>query len=182
MISKFFAAPVLVIAGLLTNMLPSQAQTATNNNDYRVCAARLVSVGVTAQAAAEGCATALRPRELSSCVIKISKETQIATQDALKSCRQARNPNDIATCVVDVSKNTNNEINPDVLSYCGRSLLPVRFAQCVVGLRKEIDLAPIQAFDSCIDASDRTVGSEAGRTTPSFETVPIPSTPSGGNR
>ncbi|TAF07107.1 MAG: hypothetical protein EAZ77_10750 [Nostocales cyanobacterium] len=183
---KIFTVPVVTVVGLLTSMLPSQAVIDTYGNDYRSCAGRLVSVGVTAEAAAEGCATALRPRDLSSCVATIKKQTTIDPAVALKSCRQARNPNDIATCVVGISKNTNNAINPDVLSYCGRSLLPVTFANCVVGLRKELDLAPTQALDTCIDSSNRSVGIGAGSTpmefAPRVETAPMPSTPSNGVR
>jgi hypothetical protein len=179
-------APVVVIAGLLANVLPSMAVTDSYYNDYRVCAAQLLSVGVTAQATVQGCSTALRPRDLSSCVATIKKQTQIDPADAFSPCRQARRPKELASCVAGISKNTQNQVNPDVLRYCGRSLLPVTFAQCVVGLRKEIDLAPTQALDSCIDASERASGLGTSSTPPSrvptgfsptFETQPIPAYP-----
>ncbi|MEJ1934045.1 hypothetical protein WDZ92_27930 [Nostoc sp. NIES-2111] len=181
-------APALATAGLLGISVPSVAVTASYNNDYRACAGRLVSVGVAAQAAAEGCATALRPRDLSACVLEISRNTQITATDALSGCRRARQPRDLATCAVAVSKNTEGSINPDVLNYCGRSLLPVQFAQCVVGLRSEIkELPPIQALDTCIDGSDRISGytppssvpSQQGGTqfSPTYETQPLPASP-----
>jgi hypothetical protein len=185
---KIFTVPVVTVVGLLTSMLPSQAVIVIESygNDYRACAARLVSVGVTAQAAAEGCSTALRPRDLSACVATIKKQTTIDPTEAFNPCRQARRPEELAACVVGISRNTNNAINPDVLSYCGRTLLPVTFAKCVVGLRKEIDLAPSQALDTCIDASNRSVGIGAGSTpmefAPRVETAPMPSTPSNGVR
>ena len=47
--------------------------------------------------------------------------------------------------------------NPDKLNYCRLSLLPVRFAECVVGLRREIDVTPTQAMNTCIDGSDRAI-------------------------
>ncbi|MBK1986432.1 hypothetical protein A0J48_002505 [Sphaerospermopsis aphanizomenoides BCCUSP55] len=180
--SRIFTVPVITIAGLLTSILPSQAVIDSYRNDYRACAAQLLSVGVTAQEASKGCASALRPRELSTCVAKIKKQTQISPTDALYSCSQARRPEDLAACVVGISKSTKEENNQATLAYCGRSLLPVTFAQCVVGLRKEIDIAPIQAFDACIDASDRASNIGVGTTTPPglmprFETVPMPSTP-----
>lgn len=180
-------APILAAAGLVGMSAPSAAVTASYNNDYRACAGRLVSVGVTAQAAAEGCATALRPRDLSACVLDISKNTQITAADALVGCRRARQPKELGTCVVAVSKNTEGAVNPDVLNYCGRSLLPVRFAQCVVGLRSEIELPPIQALDTCIDGSDRISGfvppsnllNQPGtQFSPTFETQPLPTNPS----
>ncbi|ABA23901.1 conserved hypothetical protein [Trichormus variabilis ATCC 29413] len=180
--------PVLAIAGLLGMSIPSVAVTASYSNDYRACTGRLISVGVTAQAAAEGCATALRPTDLSACVVDISKKTQIPAVDALSGCRRARQPKDVATCVVAVSKNTEGAVNPDVLNYCGRSLLPVRFAQCVVGLRSEIALAPNVALDTCIDGSDRISGFTPPSTlpnqqpgtqfNPTFETQPVPANPS----
>ncbi|WP_224093184.1 hypothetical protein [Nostoc sp. MS1] len=181
-------APALATAGILGMSVPGVAVTASYNNDYRACAGRLVSLGVTAQAAAEGCATALRPRDLSACVLDISRNTQITATDALSGCRRARQPRDLATCAVAVSKNTEGSINPDVINYCGRSLLPVRFAQCVVGLRSEIkELPPIQALDTCIDGSDRISGytppsslpSQQGGTqfSPTFETQPMPASP-----
>ncbi|MBD2500684.1 hypothetical protein [Anabaena azotica] len=180
-------APALAAAGLLGMSAPSVAVTASYNNDYRACAGRLVSVGVTAEAAAEGCATALRPRDLSACVLDISKNTQITAADALLGCRRARQPRDLGTCVVAVSKNTEGSVNPDVLNYCVRSLLPVRFAQCVVGLRSEIkELPPIQALDTCIDGSDRISGftppsrlpnQQGTQFSPTFETQPLPANP-----
>ncbi len=71
-------------------------------------------------------------------------------------------------------------------TYCSRSLLPVRFAQCVVGLRAETDSAPVQAMDNCIDASDRAVSgylpsfipaTRSQDIQPTFQTTPIPNNP-----
>ena len=175
--------PLFAISGLLTTVLPSLAVTASYDNDYRVCAAQLKSVGITDQPASQSCAAAIRPRDLSACVAKIKQKTQIDPVDALASCRQARRPKDLGTCVTSVSKNTENTINPAVLNYCGRSLLPVTFASCVVGLRKEINLTPAEALDTCIDANDRASGVTASSEPPtnrrqefkpSFETQPVP--------
>ncbi|MBD2439416.1 hypothetical protein [Nostoc sp. FACHB-110] len=151
--------PFIAIAGLWASILPSTAVTdAYYNNDYRACAGQLLRVGVTPQAAAQDCATALRPRDLSACVASIRQGTKIEPIDALASCSRARRPKELASCVVGVSQNTKEEVNAAVLTYCGRSLLPVTFAQCVVGLRREITLTPIQALDTCIDASERANG------------------------
>jgi hypothetical protein len=180
------AAPVLAVAGLLGMSVPSAAVTTTYDNDYRACAGRLLSVGLTPDAASQACATALRPRDLSLCVADINKRTQINALDALAVCRQARRPKELATCVVAISKDTQGADNIAVLNYCGRSLLPVRFAQCVVGLRKEIDLAPTQLLDTCIDGGDRISGLTPASTlptqpssefSPTFETQPVPANP-----
>ncbi|AFY35922.1 hypothetical protein [Calothrix sp. PCC 7507] len=179
-------APILAIAGWLATIAPGMALTASYSNDYRACAGQLLKVNINAVSALPACAKALHPRELSTCVVKISKETQINAVDALTSCRQVRLPEELATCVVGISQNTKGVVNPAVLNYCGRSLLPVRFAQCVVGLRSEVkELDPTQALDTCIDASDRVSGFAFGSTpptksttfSPTFETTPIPVTP-----
>nr|WP_242059095.1 MULTISPECIES: hypothetical protein [Nostoc] len=182
--SRNLTIPVLAIAGWLTTILPNTAIAV--NNDYSVCAGRLLGVGVTAEAASEGCAAALRPRDLAACVVKIDKETQIAATDALSSCGKARRPEELATCVVGVSLSTKEEANPAVLDYCGRSLLPVRFGQCVVGLRSQIDFPATQALDTCISADDSVIGASSSSTpptiipagsSPSFESTPVPTQP-----
>ncbi|MBW4613453.1 MAG: hypothetical protein KME21_09245 [Desmonostoc vinosum HA7617-LM4] len=184
--SRMLTAPILAMAGWLTISIPVMAATASYSNDYRACVGRLLSVGVTPEAAPQACATALRPRDLASCVVKIAKQTQIAPADALASCRKARRPQELSTCVVGISDNTKEPANTAVLDYCGRSLLPVTFAKCVVGLRSEVDLTPAQALDTCIDAGDRASGisssstpptGQPGEFNPTFETTPVPTQP-----
>ncbi|MBD2361549.1 hypothetical protein H6G36_10210 [Anabaena minutissima FACHB-250] len=175
-------APVLAVGGCVGMSVPSIAA----DNDYRACAGRLLSVGVSEQATSEACATALRPTDLSACVVFIDKRTDISATDALPGCRQARRPKELATCVVSVSKNTQETINPDALNYCGRSLLPERFAQCVIGLRSQIKIEPNQALNTCIDGSDRISGFVPTSTSPlqpptifnpNLESEPIPESP-----
>lgn len=180
-------APILAVGGCVAMSLPSLANN--NYNDYRACAGRLLSVGVSEQDASQGCAAAVRPTDLSACVVFINKRTKISPNDALASCSKARRPKELATCVVSISRNTEEAINPDVLNYCGRSLLPVRFAQCVVGLRSELKIAAQPALTTCIDGSDRissfTAPTSSSTVTPStkfdstFESQPIPASPNG---
>lgn len=160
-----FTVPAIAIAGLFVNILPSQAFINLSKNDYRICAAQLLKAGMTAQAASQGCAKAIRPRELSSCVADITRKTEITASDAFSSCRQARRPKDLATCVVDISRNTKQAVNLATLNHCGRSLLPVKFSECVVGLRQEINLDPMRSLNVCIDASDKSVTLEPGSLT-----------------
>ena len=175
--------PALAVAGWVGSSLPGMAITAIYRNDYYVCADRLKRVGVTPDAASVGCANALRPRELASCVAKIHKQTDIAATNVLASCKQARRPGDLADCVVGISENYKEVVNPTTLKYCSQSLLPVRFAECVVGLRAEFNSAPVQAMDNCIDASDRAVSgylpsfipaTRSQDIQPVFESTPIP--------
>ncbi len=135
--------------------LPSQAAVPLSyRNDYRVCAGRLTSVGISIEAAASSCTAVLDPRVLSKCVIDIKNQTSIIAADALATCVQVRRPNELAECVVAISQ-TRDTVAPAVLDYCRSSLLPSRFAECVVGLRREIDLTSLSAMNSCIDASDQ---------------------------
>jgi len=152
------AAAQLAVAGWLGMSLPSPAATITtgsNTNPYRSCAGRLVRAGVSAEAAASACAGALNPPDIGRCVARIEQQTEIAAQEALATCRQVRRPIELARCVVGISDNTRGQAVPGVLDYCSRSLLPVRYAECVVGLQREIDLAPKQALETCISASNR---------------------------
>ncbi|BAZ38915.1 hypothetical protein NIES4101_48600 [Calothrix sp. NIES-4101] len=138
--------------------LPAIAQVSYWGNDYRACAGRLLRLGINAEEAAQACAQVLRPREFSTCVTRIQKQTQIAATDILPSCRLARRPDDLGTCVVGISASKKEAFDPSILNYCNRSLLPVRFAQCVVGLRSEVDFSALQAMDTCIDGSDKLGG------------------------
>ncbi|MDZ8051185.1 MAG: hypothetical protein RMX68_018075 [Aulosira sp. ZfuVER01] len=181
--------PVLAIAGWLATIVPTMAITASySNNDYRACAGQLLRVNINANSASQACAGALRPRDLSSCVVSISRRTQISAVDALTTCRQARRPEELASCVIGISLIPSKEPpNPAILNYCGRSLLPVRFGQCVVGLRSEIKFALNQALDTCISGSDTVstftpsalpqVPGSATEFRPTFEAVPIPTQP-----
>ncbi|MDZ7956812.1 MAG: hypothetical protein RMY34_02705 [Aulosira sp. DedQUE10] len=179
--------PVLAIAGWLATMVPTMAAATYSNNDYRACAGQLLRVNINANAASQACAGALRPRDLSSCVVKISRQTQISAVDALNSCTLARRPEDLATCVVDISLYPSKDAaNPAILNYCGRSLLPVSFSQCVVGLRTETKSALTPTLDTCINGSDRVSSFAPSSTSPLqpptqfspvFETTPIPTQP-----
>lgn len=181
--STGLVVPLLAVAGWVATSSPGVAVTASYNNEYRVCAARLLSVGITAEGASQACATALRPGDLSGCVYRIQRQTQIPAADALSPCRQARRPLDLSTCVIGINRYSKEAVNPGVLSYCGRSLSPVSFAQCVVGLRAEIDFATNRALESCIDAGDRISGflpsfipapSQGVEFRPTFDTTPSP--------
>lgn len=165
------AALAMVGYGGFTTQL-TQAQLVVPRNDYRVCAIRLNGAGISPEAAANACAEALRPRDLAGCVARIERDSRIEATTALSNCTQVRRPSDFATCVVNISTSTDGAANPDILSYCRRSILPVSFGQCVVGLRQALDYAPTQALDKCIDA-----GEPVREYLPSFIPATTPSVP-----
>jgi hypothetical protein len=160
--SKFnwlgLTATPLVVFGLALNF-PVQAASIPSSylNDYRFCAARLLALNLAATEVSTACANALQPKKMSTCVYDIQRQTNLLAADALATCRQVRQPDELATCVVGISINSQEETIPEVLDYCRISLLPVRFGECVVGLRREIDVTPIQAMNTCIDGSDRAI-------------------------
>jgi hypothetical protein len=149
----------LAIAGWIGSNFPATgAEIVTDSlrNGYRACTGRMLNSGVSPEAAARACAGALYPKDIARCVSRIEGQTEISAQDALATCTQARRPVELSRCVVGISENTEGQPVPGVLDFCGRSLLPIRYAECVVGLRREInDLAPTQAMETCISASDR---------------------------
>ncbi len=105
----------------------------------------------------KGCAEALHPEYVGTCVARISAPTEnpIAALAALDACRRVRRPLDLATCVGDIRNMDDKAPMMDVLDSCRRSLLPQRFGQCVVGLRNKPLEQPIaQNLISCLDASD----------------------------
>lgn len=151
-----FAATQLAVVGWLAATLPATAQNIPTSyqNAYRGCTGRLLNIKISSEEAAAACAEALRPTELSRCVVDIEQGTEIAAGDALGTCRQVRRPNDVARCVVGISGGEKEAI-PSVLDYCGRrSLLPTRFAECVVGLRIQTKVAATQAMETCISSNE----------------------------
>lgn len=162
----FVASQLAVIGWLATSTLPSTAQTSKeyyaypysylSASDFRVCASRLLSVKLPPPAAAAACSQALDPRSLSKCVVDINKNTRDSAISALDTCRQARRPTEVSNCVVGISRSSYRQADPADLAYCGRTLLPGRFADCVVGLRRSLNFStPALALDTCISATDQ---------------------------
>ncbi|WP_373480664.1 hypothetical protein [Geminocystis sp.] len=94
---------ILVTPSLFTFIFPHSVKA---NNQFDVCLQELTSSGVEVKQAQTGCADALVPRELSTCVRNISTNTDIKAIDALKSCYQVRRPLDMGNCVVNINRNS----------------------------------------------------------------------------
>lgn len=122
--------------------------------DYRECAAGLIGEGIAPEEAAQACGIALNPKNLADCVTGIDNEALTATA-VLDACRRVRRPSEMAQCFNDISGIDSTSTAVNVLDNCRRSLLPQRFANCVVGLREEIDFSTDIAMDSCIAAGNR---------------------------
>lgn len=95
-------ATLLLTPSLFIFILPSSVKA--NNNDFDVCLKNLTASGIPVEQAQTGCADALVPIELSTCVQNISTNTEIKSIEALKSCYQVRRPLDLGTCVVNINR------------------------------------------------------------------------------
>lgn len=124
----------LAIAGLVAAALPVAVQTPAQANDYERCAQGLIESGVTREDAAYACATALHPTDVSTCFTKVNTDVGLESSELLAACRRVRRPLELATCVVDIHRDRLSEGSLAVLDNCRRSLLPVRYSECVVGL------------------------------------------------
>ncbi len=148
-----FCTGQLVIAGLLAMAIPSEPAAAFT--DFQICAAQLERyAGASPEAASDACAEALLPKDLSRCVVTISQLTPTLTSDALTACQKVRRPVDLGRCVYDITSTTRDSEALRVLDYCRRSLLPLRFSECVTGLSREADFPAANFMDRCIAAED----------------------------
>jgi hypothetical protein len=146
---------LMAIVSLVTIAIPSTPANAYTFTEAQLCAAELVRFAALSQEVASvACAQALVPKELSKCVLKISELTPTKAQDALVACFKVRRPLDLAGCVHDIHVKTQKPDPNAVLDYCRRSLLPLRFSECVIGLSREIDFSPPKAMRTCIAAED----------------------------
>jgi hypothetical protein len=146
------------VVGLVTLLLSATipgTPAIASSDDYRLCAAEMVRLGIPLDAVENACSGTIYPKDLTICVFKINQDTNIAALDALNTCRQVRRPRDLASCVVDISNNSRNANSGEILDNCRRSLLPTRFADCVVGINRELDIPASSVMASCIDGRDK---------------------------
>ena len=153
----------------LSNVLPAQA------NEYQSCSASLTEVKLDRLSVAQGCAEALHPQDVGTCVVRIvnsqSVNNKIVNLDALDACRRVRRPLELATCVTMIHQSTetmpfSNDASKTVLDSCRKSLLPERYGRCVVGFRNNplqktiVDVAmtdrtkELDGLNTCLDATD----------------------------
>lgn len=163
----------------------AQLSTRVRTIDYETCASSLTDKGIADIDAADACAAALYPQDLAQCVSRIDDGTEITAIDALSGCRQVRRPLELATCVNEIDDAATDTESFLVLDNCRRSLLPIRYSACVVGLSREIDFSTPEALETCIAAGDRPrnvlpsfIPAAEGLTpvVPSVEPLPAPET------
>jgi len=136
-------------------LMPLAIPTHAADNEYEECAESLRDLNISPPEVARSCSQSLYPKNLASCVVDITEDTDILASDALNTCTRVRRPLELATCVLDISDVGTAGDAPEVLDHCRRSLLPVNFSQCVLGLVNRTDIGTAEALRYCIDGSDR---------------------------
>lgn len=153
----FTTLPVI----LLLTAIPQLPASAKKNN-FDTCVKEMIKGGIADAQAATACADALEPKELSQCVQKITEKTQLPAENVLQNCYQVRRPLDLATCVTDIhskmlgiTDDNRQTILSIALNSCRSSLLPLRYADCVIGVNHGVaTVAPDKAMDTCLSAED----------------------------
>jgi hypothetical protein len=121
-----------------------------SRDDYRRCIIQLTQLKLPPEEVVAACGRALTPEYLATCTVRVSSRGY-EPADALTACRQVRRPEDMAHCVVDIRSRLKDLSAPDVLDSCRRSLLPIRYSDCVIGMsRASAAIAPT-ALSTCID-------------------------------
>lgn len=137
---------------LLTLGLPMAPASA---NSYGKCVQELLDAGVSDFNAANACAGALHPADVSRCVGRINRNSDISGIDVLSACSRVRRPLDLAHCVNKLVDQMDGVESLSVLEGCRRSLLPKRYAECVTGLRGKIEGANVgRLLQTCLDPQD----------------------------
>ena len=160
---------VALQAGVFTAMMPSNP-AAAGWNQFDFCVYELQDKGISDQQAVTACSDALRPKELSECVQRIASETPVTGEEALSACFRVRRPVELADCTIGISdeaadafvRTTQEDVSSGILqptallalNSCRRSLLPKRYAECVIAGSRSTDLTTDQAMNTCIRAED----------------------------
>jgi hypothetical protein len=149
-------ATAATISGILMGATPLIASAHIGQkNAYSACTRGLLADGISIDDASSACASALEPRDISTCVSRIINGTEVSAFDALDSCVQVRRPREMASCVVQIDNTVDMASPLDVLENCTRSLLPDQYSDCVVGLDDATDLSAADLMDTCIAADYR---------------------------
>jgi hypothetical protein len=152
--NQYAAIPFAVIAGLAAPALLLSAPRAIAN-DYETCTSRLIDAGVAVDAAAGACGQALHPADLASCTVDVAGVGDLGAEQALLACQSDRRPKELASCVTDIHGQLAVDNSTSVLNNCRRSVLPVRFADCVIGVAKAAELAVAESMAQCSAAGYR---------------------------
>lgn len=141
-------------AGLFFMVSPTRPLQAARGDEFKICAEELQEAGLLPDEASAACADALRPKDLSLCVLSMNEEVGIPAEEGLYNCYRDRRPLELASCVVDINQVLEADDPGIIVENCRFSLLPLRYSECVIGLTnaegETID--PAMAMEECINA------------------------------
>jgi hypothetical protein len=143
---------VMVGLGLPLLGLPRVAQA----NDFAGCTTRLMEAGLEAKVAASACSRSLHPAQVGDCVAQLSG-LEAKPEELLAACSQDRRPAELASCVTTIHDQLEVPSLSGLLDHCRRSVLPQRYADCVVGTVAAAQITTTESMALCIAASDRPV-------------------------
>lgn len=148
-----------VIMGLLSvttgSLVATPAKGQATDFNYATCADELLAVGIEAEAAAIACSTSYRPTDISACVTGVLNAADVPALAALTACSRDRRPTEVSTCVNNIHRDLVVEDSLEVLDLCHRTILPERYAACVIGIASETGLTTEESLASCIAAGYR---------------------------
>lgn len=141
----------LVTGGLLGLTIPDRQVLA--DNSYQICAEEMLAVGVSSDTAADACAGALKPENLSGCVSQISNNAIEGLDPSLIlfNCQRVRRPEDLATCVTEILEKIPEANSEMAMENCRQSRLPEVYGSCATGLYQQLQLPYTDIFASCLN-------------------------------
>lgn len=143
------ALPFALLAGLTTPMVLLRAPAAAATNDFAACTTDLINAGLDGSVAAEACGKTLHPAALSSCTLAVASTAEVSAAQALLACQSDRRPKELATCVDDIHQSLDVTDSAAVVNGCRLSVLPLRYADCVVGVASAADLVVADSLLRC---------------------------------
>lgn len=148
-------SPITVLAPI-GSIKPAQAKPFATTiepsaDDFEECASTLLNLSLDAGTSVEACGAAREPQDLAACVDGISNNTSIPVNDALAGCVRVRRPLETAECVVSLDGRFEGTLSSTVLGYCGRSLLPTVFKNCVEGIHSIESMDPMMVMSACVE-------------------------------
>lgn len=155
-LGQCFGLPFALIGALIAPLAVANPGVAIDYN-YGQCAADLLDAGLSAEAVAAACSRALHPEQVGRCVLDVTAITDLGVEDALSACSRDRRPLELATCVANIHDFLEVASSATVLNNCHRSILPVRYADCVIDTALTAELATTDSLALCIAAGYRPV-------------------------
>jgi len=155
-LSPYLTLPFTLFSAVLAPLTLASPGLAIGYN-YGQCVTDLLEVGLSAEAVASACASALRPEQVGSCVLDVTAVTELSAEVALAACSRDRRPLEVATCVVDIHEFLDVPNSAAVLNHCHRSILPARYADCVIDTALVAEIATTDSMALCIAAGYRPV-------------------------